>query len=295
MNYLQTHNRSALRRNRGALISAAVFVLIIVAVQFSSPHFLPAIFTTIARPFWRIEFSVISGSLNSPEYLTNQNEELKRQLADAMIRLQTNQSVIDENATLKNLLKRPVSSVNPAAASSTSISVATSSDSIADLKPSPYTLAAVLKRPPIAAYDELIIDLGQDNGVTVGNLVYAPGNVLIGQVSDTLGQTSKVALLSSPGMTYDVLIRNGDGGKSVSAVAHGLGGGQFSVQIPRDVVAKVGDIVTISSINNKTIGVVGAVVIDPAQPFGTILFTSLANVYELRWVFVDIKSANAKK
>ena len=154
---------------------------------------------------------------------------------------------------------------------------------------SKYTLAAVLKRPPISPYDELIIDIGQNNGVAVGNLVYAPGNVLIGSVSDTLGETSKVSLFSSAGMTYDVLVSDAAVGKNIPAVAHGLGGGQFSVQVPRDVVSNTGDIVTVPSINNKTIGIVGGVAMDPAQPFETILFTSLANIYELHWVLVDTK------
>ena len=162
-------------------------------------------------------------------------------------------------------------------------------------------MGAVLKRPPLAPYDELIIDLGQNDDVVVGDLVYASGNVLLGRVSDVLGQTSKVTLLSSPGETYDVLISNGNnttsisstGSKTIPAIAHGLGGGQFSVEVPRDVIASAGDIVLIPSINNKTIGVVGSVVTDPAQPFETILFTSLTNIYELRWVLVDTNTNTA--
>ena len=245
------------------------------------PHFLPAIFTTIARPFWRMEFSATNGSLRSPEYLLSQNEDLKRQLADMTIRSQTTQSISNENSELKSLLNRPVS------ATATATSTASSTKVVALLTPSKYILAAVLRRPPVAAYDELIIDLGQNDGALTGNLVYAPGNVLVGTVSDTLGQTSKVVLFSSPGMTYEVLINNAATNKAVPATAHGLGGGQFSVQVPRDVISNIGDTVTVSSINNKTIGVVGGVITDPAKPFETILFTSLANIYDLRWVLVD--------
>ncbi len=297
MNYLQTHNRNAFSQRRGLWGSVAAFVIIIIFVQFLEPHFLPAIFTTFARPFWRAEFSISSGSLRSPASLLNQNEELKRQLADMTVRLETTQSVANENSELKTLLNRP-------SATATNANTATSSAAAAllSLVPSKYTLAAVLKRPPMAPYDELIIDLGQDDGVAVNDLVYAPGNILIGSISDTLGQTSKVALFSSSGMTYDVLIANNSNPgnnsadlkpalfKSVPAVAHGLGGGQFSVQVPRDIVVNVGDIVTVPSINNKTIGIVGGVITDPAQPFETVLFTSLANIYELRWALVDTKT-----
>lgn len=296
MTYLQTHNRGGFARNRGLWGGVSVLVVVIILIELIVPHFLPAIFTTIARPFWRMEFSVESGSLRSPEYLLNQNEELKRELADMNIRLQTTQAVSDENDQLKALLKRPVASSISIA--TLQASTTTPVDTLANLKPSPYTLAAVLKRPPIAPYDELVIDIGSSDGVTVGNQVYASGNVLIGQVSDVLGQTSKVALYSSPNMTYDVLITDNSVGSTtggigkntiVPAVAHGLGGGQFSVQVPRDVVASAGDVVTVPSISGKTIGVVGAVIMDPAQPFETILFTSLTNIYDLRWVLVDTR------
>ena len=289
MTYLQTHSshnnfgRGNFSRHRGLWGSAATLVIIVIFVQILSPHFLPSIFTTIARPFWRVEFSVSSGSLRSPESLLNENEKLKRQLADMTVRLQTAQSVADENSQLKVLLNRTVSGNSPTAPAATTTTTTA---------PSPYVLAAVLKRPPLAPYDELIIDIGQNDGVATGNLVYASGNVLIGRVSDTLGQTSKVALFSSPGMTYDILIGDSTTGKPIPAVAHGLGGGQFSVQVPRDVVVNVGDIVTVPSINNKTIGIVGGVITDPAQPFETILFTSLTNIYELRWALVDMNTSS---
>ena len=34
-------------------------VVIILILQFLIPHLLPAVFTTIAKPFWRMEFSGI--------------------------------------------------------------------------------------------------------------------------------------------------------------------------------------------------------------------------------------------
>ena len=303
MNYLQTHNERDKSKHRGLWGGVIVFAVFIFLIQMMAPHFLPAIFTTIARPFWRVEFSISSGSLRSQEYLLNENEALRRQLADITIRLETNQSVVNENDELKALLKRPVTSTSTQGlASSTTVSssaVLASTgfvDPLFGLKPSPYTLSAVLKRPPLAPYDELIIDIGTYQNVAVGDLVYASGNVLVGRVADTLSDTSKVNLLSSTNTTYDVLIGDSNTSSknhSVPAVAHGLGGGQFSVQVPRDVVTNIGDIVTVPSINNKTIGIVGGVITDPTQPFETILFTSLANIYDLKWALVDTNTATS--
>jgi cell shape-determining protein MreC len=147
----------------------------------------------------------------------------------------------------------------------------------------PYILAAVLKHPPRAAYDELIIDAGLDAGFSVGNNVYAVGDLLIGRVFQVLGQTSKVRLFSSPGGTYPVMI----GPDHAPATAIGRGGGQYAAELPRDIKVSEGDFVVVPSLNAKPFGVVTSISADPAEPFETILFAPPVNVYSLRWVLVD--------
>ena len=258
MTYLQANNRSNKRQKRTILVSGIV-VLIIAALIFWTPHFFPSIFNTIVRPFWRMEFSLQSGSLRSPTQLLNENENLKQQLADAQVRMQTIQATETENAEFKAMLGR---------ASTT-----------------PRILAAVLKRPPFSGYDEIIIDAGLDKGFSTTSLVYASGNILIGKVSDVLGETSKVTLFSSPGQKYDVLI----GAEHAPAVAVGRGGGQYEAQLSRDVKVVEGDVVVSPSLNDKAFGIVTGVLSDPAQPFETVLFAPPVNVYQLRWVLVNVK------
>ena len=135
MNYLQTHNRSSFARRPRVWIATIFVILVIAFTQFFAPHFLPAIFTTIARPFWRAEFSLSSGSLRSPETLLNQNEELKRELADMAIRLETTQSISNENSELKTLLKRPITTVPPASTSSSLVTTSLSSSTSTTLLP----------------------------------------------------------------------------------------------------------------------------------------------------------------
>ncbi len=236
-----------------------IVVFVIVGLFVWAPHFFPAIFNSIARPFWRMEFSLQSGSLHSPEQLLNENENLKRQLLDAQVRLQTIQMTEIENAEFKAMMGR---------ASTT-----------------PRILSAVLKRPPFSKYDELIIDAGQDKGFSTTSTIYASGNILIGKVSDVLGETSKVTLFSSPGQKYDVLI----GSQHAPATAIGRGGGQYEAQLSRDTKVVEGDIVISLSLNNKAFGIVTGVLSDPAQPFETVLFAPPVNVYQLRWVLVDVK------
>jgi cell shape-determining protein MreC len=234
-----------------------IVILLFVGLQLLVPHFIPAVAASIFSPFWRTEFSVNSGSLRTPSMLLAENEDLKRQLADDQIRVATIQDIENQNADLKALMGR---------ASST-----------------PRTLAAVLRRPPASGYDELVIDIGSDANVSTTSLVYAVGNVLIGRVSDALGQTSKVTLFSSPGQKYDVLI----GTNNSPATAVGRGGGQYQAEVSRDVKVAEGDMVVAPSLNDHAFGIVTSVISDPAQPFKTILFAPPVNVYQLRWVLVD--------
>lgn len=266
MTYLQRHSpRPAARRARaiaGAVIGAAVLVI---AIELFAPHFFPALFTSIARPFWRAEFSVASGSLRTPSAILAENESLKRQLAEAAVRLSSYQDLQNENESLKALMGR---------ASTT-----------------PRVLAAVLVRPPSIAYDTLIIDAGADQGLSTTSVAYAPGNVPIGRVVDVLGETATVSLFSSPGQRYDVLV----GPTHIPATAIGQGGGQYSVQLPQAAKIAEGDFVTLSGVAasvsaaSAPLGVVSAVVRDPAQPFETVLFAPPLNIFQIRWVLVDRK------
>jgi cell shape-determining protein MreC len=265
--------------------AAAGIVVIIIGIQLVVPHFLPAIFTTIARPFWRMEFSLGSGSLNSPQALLAENESLKLQLDNLNVRQQSVQAVINDNSELLALLGRPDASstlqvTNIQSVTSTSTA---SSTSISYLKSMPgIILAAVLVQPPIISYDELLIDIGADHGIAPGSKVYAPGNVLIGTTTDIFSQTAKVKLFSSPGETYPVLI----GPTHIPATAVGRGGGQYQAEVPQASKINQDDIVSDSSINDAPFGIVSAVLANPADPFETVLFAPPVNIYQLRWVLV---------
>ena len=257
MTYLRANKRPGERRKRTFAVSGGIVVVFLVIIQLYIPHFFPALVTSVFSPFWRAEFSIESGSLESPSMLVARNEELKRELADMQVRLDTIGAIEQENSELKALMGR---------ASTTS-----------------KVLAAVLRRPPVSRYDELVIDSGSNENISTASLVYAPGDVLIGKISDALGETSKVTLFSSPGQKYDVLI----GSAHAPAVAVGRGGGQYEAQLSRDVKVAEGDFVVDPSLNDKAFGIVTGIESDPAQPFETVFFAPPVNVYQLRWVLVD--------
>ncbi len=284
MTYLQANRRPYQTFRRTILIVLAVLVMFGVMTQVFVPHFFPSIGAAIARPFWRTEFSIESGALKSPEALLAENALLSEQLLDSQVRLDTIRAIEIENNELKTLLGRGVDlvMVNATGSMASGTLPISSQPHPKVSNPDSYILAAVLKRPPFSIYDELVIDIGHDHNLSSSSLVYASGNVMIGHIVDVLQKTAKVKLFSSPGEKFDVLI----GPSHAPAVATGRGGGQYEAQVSRDTKVKEGDFVLNSSFSNKPFGVVSVVLLDPTQPFETILFAPPVNMYELRWVLV---------
>ncbi len=274
MTYLQTHKRPYQRRARLVAIVIGVVVAIAILLQLFMPHFFPGLFTSMFSPFWRAELAVEMGSLRSPSVLLAENEQLKRDGDENAIRMDTIRAIELENQELKALLGREISPTN-------------SSSTPAQLlfTPGSRILAAVLKRPPLSVYDEIIIDVGRDHAVSTSSLVYATGNILIGRVVDVLGSTSKVRLFSSPQESYEILI----GSTHAPATASGRGGGQYEAQVSRDTTVNEGDFVLNPTLYDRPFGIVSAVLSDPTQPFKTVLFAPPVNIYQLRWVLVEKK------
>ncbi len=295
MMYIRTSKRPRDARIRMIAIVCGVLVVIVATIELIAPRFLSGLFTAVVRPFWRVEFSVGSGSLDSPQALLAENEDLKRQLIAMSVENQSVQALQSDNAEFMAMLGRTIATTTAMTtimASSNALSASSTSTSApAYLKAVPgRILAAVLVRPPFAPYDELVIDVGNDYGIPSGARVYAPGNILIGTTTDILGQTSTVILFSSPGETYPILIGPGH----VPATAVGRGGGQYEAQVPQASKISQGDAVSDSSLSDAPFGIVSAVLADPANPFETVLFAPPVNIYQLRWVLVEVPDTSVK-
>ncbi len=157
------------------------------------------------------------------------------------------------------------------------------------------TLFVILKKPPFSAYDILVIDGGNDQGLRVGDKAYVSirddedtittsqlGNISIGEIVEVNTTTSKIKLYSSTGEKFEVLI----GDKHVQAWAIGKGAGTFEVSLPRDAKVARGNTVTIPSLSDSFVGVVEEIISDPSEPFMRILFRQPINIFELQWVLI---------
>jgi rod shape-determining protein MreC len=253
MIYLEKNKNNSRKK---ILIIVGVLIAVFISIQTFASSLLPSIFTSIAKPFWRAEFSVGSGSLQSKEDLQRENEILKRKIIEYEVKIATTDHIFNENAELRSFLN------------------STTTKNL--------TLAPILKRPPFSFYDEFIIDIGKKDGLSTTSVVYADGTVPIGFVKENLGRTSKVILFSSPGQKHEVLI----GPKNIPALAKGIGGGQYMIELPQGVEVKEGDFVISSSLD-AVIGKVVYVDRDMTKLFQKVLFSSLVNIYGLRWVLVE--------
>ncbi|MDO8579828.1 MAG: rod shape-determining protein MreC [bacterium] len=214
---------------------------------------------------WTIEKSVVGwfprmGNLiKSKDSLARENERLAREIRADEISLLLFDVIKRENEELKSILGRKIEGN--------------------------LILAIVLVRPPVSPYDTLIIDRGKRDGLAVGNMVYAQGDVLIGEIAEIYDNRSKVTFFSTPGKKTNISFDN----SNVRAEARGRGGGNFSASVPIDVEIKEGDIVIFSDIKPHIFGIVEKVIADSVDSFETILFRSPINIHDI--LFVEVKTS----
>jgi cell shape-determining protein MreC len=197
-------------------------------------------------------------SLNPQATLAAENARLRAELASTSIVLLDRELLRKENAELKLRLGR-----------------GTTAQSL---------LANVLLSPPGVPYDTLMIDVGKQNGVREGDLVAAEGSVYIGKVANAYDTTSRVVLFSSPGQTYQALLRG-----SIPISLSGQGGGSIVGEVPAGTEVTVGDEVVLPSISLQYVARVTSVVEREGESFKSVYLTLPVNPYGLR--FVEVRTA----
>lgn len=244
------------------IIVSSIMVFIVIIIHFFFPKFFYSLFITIAKPFWKIETNTKDGklALNSQELMAK-IDELERVLQDKKALYDYSDSLKKENEDLKALMGRK--------------------------EDKNMILSQVLKKPPYSIYDSLILDIGEDYGVTKGDIVYVGSHIPIGEIVEVYKNSSKASLYSSGGQKFVATV----GSKNIPINAYGKGGGSFEAQLPRDAQVVEGDIVSIPQLSNSFIGIVNRVVFEPTNPFLTILFSQSINIFEIKWVQVELNSS----
>jgi cell shape-determining protein MreC len=219
----------------------------------------------VAQPIWKLENSVYNSNLGkyfkTKQVLIDEKTVLEQKLFLMGDLSALNNSLLNENATLKDLLGRKETKLNT-------------------------VLASVLVKPPQTPYDTLTVDIGEDYQVKGGDKVIANANVYIGEVSEVYPHSAKIILYSTPGRKLPVAL----GINSVSVEAVGVGGGNFNISLPREVDVKEGDSIIIPSIMPNIFGIVEKVDFKDKDSFQTVLFKSPINISELSLVEIVLNN-----
>ena len=259
MNYLLNKRK----RNKKIALASGVFIFILVFILSTTRTLSPlgGIFDWVATPFWRTG-NWVSSSVNNfrdskvnKNKLIEENEILNSQILSMQATMIELEAIAKETDSLLEIFGR-------------------SSQSNIGL------LAVILSRPPQSPYDTLVIDQGQNNGVVVGDKVFAYGNIPIGFVAEVYNSTSKVTLYSQSKNLTNVVLS--DSNLSVDLV--GRGGQNFEAILPRDVSVPIGTFASLPSISSIPVAVVSSVISDPRDPFQRILLTSPVNVRYLKYI-----------
>lgn len=256
------HLAKTYRRKKFILILVLAFILFFVLAQSGMLKRFSPFFTRLVTPIWQAEnftADFLALSLDSKKDLYKQNILLKEDLAKKDIEIIAAKDIERENIELKATLGR----VPPGRT---------------------VVLSGILAKPNQTPYDTLIIDRGEGDGIVLDQLVFAQGDVLIGEIDSVEKSTAKVLMYSTPGNILQVVY--GSTGRYFNA--RGLGNGSFEVEVSREVEVFEGDLFFYPGLDNTLVGVVRKVEFDPRDSFKKVLMKSPINIQEERWVEVRI-------
>lgn len=193
-------------------------------VQYLFPNFFTSTVFIAAKPLWSLRDGTSNSIFNFFGYfarvgtIQKENEALRDQLYTLKLRESEFNQIKLEYEDLKSLMN----------VSSTSVSTKRGGSSIT---------ARVLSKPPFTPYDTFIVDAGSDDGVFMGDLVYANDALVIGRITKVTSNTSYATLFSSGNQSQEFLVSR----TGVSVAVAGMGGGNFALYIPKDFDIVVGD------------------------------------------------------
>jgi len=260
MQSLRDKNRTKHTRTKIG-ISIAVLVLLFVLAPIVFPK-LGGGFRTIFASIWKLENNTSSNlssffaNFKSKRALEAENNALKNKIIEGQATLADHDALLHENEALKELLGRH--------------------------QAGSFILGTILVKPGRSLYDIIVIDVGSTAGISNGAVVYAFGNIPIGNVTSVSSTTATVTLFSTAGQVTDGRVE----GKNIDVELLGRGGGNFEIKVPRDVMLDPGMSVLLPGLSPSVIAVIAKSITDARDPAQTFLLTSPVNINELNWVEV---------
>ncbi|MFA6273463.1 MAG: rod shape-determining protein MreC [Candidatus Paceibacterota bacterium] len=262
MIYLKPSNKRWQKKMlwRGALIFLMLIILFVLNVY--PPAFLRQPLVNLATPFWQTWewgqnlLKTMAAPFSNNTILLKENAALKNELERKNLTLASLEDLVVENQEFKELGGRQLDQI--------------------------FILATILNRPPVSPYDTFLVDVGSEDGITIGNIVLVEKNSAIGEVSSVTKNNSIISLYSTPDRETLVAV----GLERVEAPARGRGGGNFGLRLPKGVPVEINDAIVLPNINHRLLGLVSKIDTSPNDPFQTILFNLPINLNNLRFVMI---------
>lgn len=244
---------------KNVIIFGTFFVLVILGIFSLTGQ----LFNFIGRPILETKQSIINGFtdigylFNTKEYLLNENRRLTEENSGIRLQMIDYQILKDENIDLKEMLGRNNLEDN-------------------------FILGNILTKPSSSPYDTIIIDIGENDGVEINNVVYVNGDIPVGSITKLYEKTSLVSLFTNPGQKTEGFIN----GLNASVELTGRGGGNFEMIIPIELQVENGTIIYLPGLTSHVVALVDDVISAPTDPFKKVLLSSPVNIQNLKWVEV---------
>ncbi len=262
MSYLQDRKRNI--RNKKIFFSFFVVLVFVVLVASGPDGFLGRAFRSVGVPLWKTQ-NKISENISDNTYLVrtkksvfSENEILKTRNDELVLSMMDYDLLKKENEELRSLLGR----VNQKGS---------------------VVLGTIVAKPNKSLYDTILIDIGSDHGINIGDVVWSGMEFPIGKITTVNPDNSIATLFSSAGWVTSAQID----GTNTSVDLVGRGGNNFEINVPHDLMVPNGSFVIAPQMNSKIVAIVVDVISDPHEPMNKIILKSPINVQDLKWVQVQ--------
>ncbi|MFA5838929.1 MAG: hypothetical protein WC849_03255, partial [Candidatus Paceibacterota bacterium] len=169
----QFQNKKQIERRKKIIQSVIGFGIFFILSALGVLSLSGKLFNFVGRPIWKVEKFITSGFYNinyllkTKAAISNENYSLIEENLNTRLSMIDYQILKDENNELKEILGRLPIKNN-------------------------FILGNILTKPNHSPYDTIIIDIGNNVGIKERDLVYANGNIPIGNVSKIYDKTSLI-------------------------------------------------------------------------------------------------------